>query len=335
MEYLILKKVAVIVPVYNCEAYIDKSIHSLMNQTLSDVEFIIIDDGSTDNSLNKIYDVILKYPEKVGNVKVIFRDNKGVAATRSEGLLLTNSEYIIHFDSDDWVEPTWLEELYNKAILDSSDIVVCNYRSHYNDYIKDEKQNVPVSGPECVKSLLLGNISNSCCDKLVHSSIYKDNQITFIEGVNMGEDFYVSLRLFFYSKKISHVSSFLYNYNKTNNNSLTSSYSYKSLTDLITVIDLTEKFICEKNHTKFYGDSFLVFKLNAKCTYVEYSNGSSVLIKDALKLYPEVNSLIRKGFGSNKLRLFYYLNLLKLNFAIVLAFKCNKFIKNCKKKNAV
>lgn len=112
-----IPKVSVIVPVYNTERYVERAIISLMEQTLDDVQFIIIDDGSKDNSLNIIKQVIARYPARQGQVTLISRENRGVAATRAQGMELATGDYVIHLDSDDWAELNWLEALGDAANL--------------------------------------------------------------------------------------------------------------------------------------------------------------------------------------------------------------------------
>ena len=123
-----MTKVSVIVPVYNGEKYIEKCLHSLINQTLKDIEIIVIDDGSKDNT-NKI---LQKYKEKI---KIIKQKNLGVATARNKGLEIAIGEYIYFVDSDDWIEKDTLEKLYSKAIDNNYDCVMCNFW-----YINDNKK---------------------------------------------------------------------------------------------------------------------------------------------------------------------------------------------------
>lgn len=123
-----MTKVSVIVPVYNGEKYIEKCLHSLINQTLKDIEIIVIDDGSKDNT-NKI---LQKYKDKI---KIIKQKNSGVATARNKGLEIATGEYIYFVDSDDWIEKDTLEKLYSKAIDNNYDCVMCNFW-----YINDNKK---------------------------------------------------------------------------------------------------------------------------------------------------------------------------------------------------
>ena len=123
-----MTKISIIVPVYNAEKYIDRCLHSLINQTLKDIEIIVIDDGSKDNT-NKI---LQKYKDKI---KIIKQKNSGVATARNKGLEIATGEYIYFVDSDDWIEKDTLEKLYSKAIDNNYDCVMCNFW-----YINDNKK---------------------------------------------------------------------------------------------------------------------------------------------------------------------------------------------------
>ena len=121
-------KVSVIVPVYNAKDYIEKCLDSLVNQTLEDVEIIVIDDGSTDNTFKKV----LKYGDKVSLIR---KKNGGVASARNEGLRVAKGEYIAFVDCDDWVKVDMFLKLYNEAIKNNYDVVECDFK--YVDDIKE------------------------------------------------------------------------------------------------------------------------------------------------------------------------------------------------------
>lgn len=123
-----MTKISIIVPVYNAEKYIGRCLHSLINQTLKDIEIIVIDDGSKDNT-NKI---LQKYKDRI---KIIKQKNSGVATARNKGLEIATGEYIYFVDSDDWIEKDTLEKLYSKAIDNNYDCVMCNFW-----YINDNKK---------------------------------------------------------------------------------------------------------------------------------------------------------------------------------------------------
>ena len=117
-------KVSVIVPVYNTEKYLNRCLDSLVNQSLKEIEILVINDCSTDNSKN----ILDEYEKKYQNIKVFHnKTNKGIGYNRNLGIKKASGEFIGFIDSDDWVEKNMFEKMYNKAKRDNLDLVICNY----------------------------------------------------------------------------------------------------------------------------------------------------------------------------------------------------------------
>ncbi len=125
-----MPKVSVIVPVYNVEEYLDKCLDSLVNQTLNDIEFIIVNDGTTDNSEQIILKYKEKYPSKIVYLK---KENGGLSDARNFGMPYAKGDYIAFLDSDDYVELDTYEKLYNRAIQTDADMVECDFYWEYSD----------------------------------------------------------------------------------------------------------------------------------------------------------------------------------------------------------
>ena len=123
-----MPKVSVIVPVYNVEKYIEKCANSLINQTLSDIEIIFVNDGSTDGSIQIIEQYENNFKEKV---KCVSKDNGGLSSARNYGIPYATGEYIAFLDSDDYVELDMYETMYNKAKEDDFDMVECDFIWEY------------------------------------------------------------------------------------------------------------------------------------------------------------------------------------------------------------
>lgn len=130
-----MPKVSVIVPVYNVENYIDRCLNSLVNQTLHDIEIIVVNDGSTDNSIN----IIKKYQNEYANkVKCVEKENGGLSDARNYGMKFATGDYIAFLDSDDYVDTTIYEKMYNKAVEENCDFVECDFIWKYgNNEVKD------------------------------------------------------------------------------------------------------------------------------------------------------------------------------------------------------
>ena len=127
MKYNI--KVSVIIPVYNAEKYLNKCIDSIINQTLKEIEIICVNDGSIDSSLN----ILENYKNKDNRIIIINQKNLRQAAARNNGMKIAKGEYISFIDSDDFVENNFLENMYNEAKNNDSDIAVSNVKSFIND----------------------------------------------------------------------------------------------------------------------------------------------------------------------------------------------------------
>ena len=123
-----MPKVSVIVPVYNVEKYVEKCLKSLVNQTMQEIEIIVVDDGSKDGSKSIVDNYIKKYPDKI---KYLYKENGGLSSARNFGIPYANGEYIAFLDSDDYVEPTMYEEMYKLAKKDNADMVECDFIWEY------------------------------------------------------------------------------------------------------------------------------------------------------------------------------------------------------------
>ncbi|MDF9401269.1 glycosyltransferase family 2 protein [Vibrio sp. 1180_3] len=282
-------KVSVIVPVYNTEQYVERAIVSLMEQTLDDVEIIIIDDGSKDNSLAIIEQVIARYPARQKLIKLVSRENRGVAKTRAQGMKLANGEYVIHLDSDDWVELNWLESMYRKAIEDNADIVVCDYTSVFK--MKNVQVHMPAekTGEECLRQLLNDRQRGFTVNKLVSRKIINEVGDVFIEGVNFLEDYIYIAKCFKASNLVSYIPFCLYNYNQENINSLTKGRSESKKRDALEAVGYISRIIPCNEMT----DDFMRFKIKIK-SYLIYCEWDDVS-KETWQLYLETNPYILRS----------------------------------------
>lgn len=201
MEY----SVSVIIPVYNVGKFIERCARSLMEQTIDNVEYIFVDDASPDNSIQILQKVLADYPNRRDNVRILTHaENKGLPAARNTGLAVAQGKYIFHCDSDDFVEPDMLEQLYGKAIKCDADIVWCDWYLTFENserYMKQPAYDTPL---EALKAMLSGVMKYNVWNKLVRRSIYVENKIDFPAGYGMGEDMTIML-LFAYAERISYL----------------------------------------------------------------------------------------------------------------------------------
>lgn len=133
-EYLI----SIIIPVYNAERYLENCLNSVINQTYSKLEIILVNDGSTDNSV----EICEKYEKKDNRIKVFNQQNKGGAAARNFGILNSKGKFISFIDSDDWVDNRYIEILYNNIVNLKADLSVCGYQEVSNKSDIDIKYSI-------------------------------------------------------------------------------------------------------------------------------------------------------------------------------------------------
>lgn len=243
-------KVSIIVPVYNVENYIDKCLNSIVNQTYKNIEILVIIDGSTDRSES----IVNEFASKDDRINIIKRENKGLLASRVEGIDKCKGDYIIFVDSDDWIEFDTVEILLNTAILENSDIVKCSY---IRENIKENIRN-NVEGPfkyktsienEDIKKILYPLLintyyCNSCCFELIKKSKIKDLKIN--TNISMGEDLLLNIQIYKNVEKVTFIPNNLYHY-RFNQNSISKNLDYKCIErrvfDVIYVYSQLEYFV--------------------------------------------------------------------------------------------
>ena len=128
-------KLSVIIPIYNTAPFIERCVESLMLQTINQIEYIFINDASTDNSLFVLQNILNKYPNRHSKI-INLEHNSGISNARSIGLENYTGEYITHCDSDDWIEPEMYKTLCQLATKNDADIVTCNFTHEYKSYSK-------------------------------------------------------------------------------------------------------------------------------------------------------------------------------------------------------
>ncbi len=213
-------KISIICPVYKAEKYLHKCIESIIAQTLTDWELILVDDGSPDSS-GELCD---KYAIQDSRIRIIHKQNEGVSVARQTGLDAAHGEYVIHVDSDDWVEPNMLEELYKKAKQDDADIVICDYFNNIGTKQTICRQRPSSLEPQQVLIELFQQLHGSCWNKLARRVCYKQYGIEFPRGINYCEDLFTWVQFLSHKEvKVAYLNQAFYHY-YNNPDSITRSY---------------------------------------------------------------------------------------------------------------
>lgn len=211
-------KVSVIVPIYNVQDYLERCVENLMKQTLREIEFIFVEDCATDDSYQVLIDTLARFPERQGDVKIIRHEkNKGLAMSRADGLDVATGDFIIHCDSDDWMDVTMYEKMYDKAIADGADICICDFYFARKEGLERMHPALDCSKPhkEFMQDYLKW-LWNTVWNILVARGVYERSGARPPVGISFTEDFYLTVRLFQFARKFTAVSEPLYYYNQLN-----------------------------------------------------------------------------------------------------------------------
>lgn len=207
--------ISIIVAIYNAENYLNRLVESLINQTIKDIEILLINDGSTDNS-GKLCD---DYAAKDSRIKVFHRTNHGIAATRQFGLDHVTGTYVIHADSDDWLDLDMLEKMYEIAEKEKADMVICDYQMEYRDKTKYVPQRLFAHDSSKIVDEFY-NVTGALWNKLIRTSCIKHYNIDFMKGIDFGkEDRFFLMRLVKNPLKIAYCPNVSYHYDKHSNGS--------------------------------------------------------------------------------------------------------------------
>lgn len=272
------KMVSVIVPVYNVEAYIDKCLNSLCNQTFKDIEIIVVDDGSTDKSP----EIIKKHADIDSRILYFRKDNGGLSSARNFGINKAAGEYIGFVDSDDWVDKYFVEHLLSAMVEDSSDISICNI-----SYINEngvENRNVPHINKHIVldkdsafKELLLGKQYRfHAVNKLYKRYLFFDPDIKYPIG-KMFEDVATTYKVFYKANCVSIINEKLYYYLQKRKGSILSSAfndkNFELLEAMEQVLNYTREneIKCDNEMQCFYVNNVIGLMSQSHESYLTYS----------------------------------------------------------------
>jgi len=289
-----MKKVSVIIPVYNVYEYLEECLESVANQTivLNSIEVIIINDGSKDKSM----EIINKYGKKYPDWIIINRENKGLSITRNEGIDIASSEYLMFLDSDDYLDENALEEMYDLAKKENSDVLVGRMRAfdskgfygYYSDkYIKSNETFSLKENKKILKAI-------SVCCKLYKTDFVK--KIHFIPNIHH-EDNYFSMTVYSKAKRITTIPNAYYyrRYREGENLSIMQNLTINDFYDLV------------KNY-EFYFKEYCFNKIIMKFSIKSFNNyiisrlpkndkkNARKKVKDYLKYLFDISCLNREKY---------------------------------------
>ena len=233
-----MPKVSVIVPFYNVEGYIEKCLDTLVNQTLEDIEIILVNDGSKDNSILIAKKFLENYPKKIVYLE---KENGGLSDARNFGIPYAKGEYIAFLDSDDYVEKNMYEEMYALAKKENSDMVQCNF---YWEYIDKNKKKIGDMQKYSNKKELITKGRVEAWNKLIKREILENEEIRFPKGLRY-EDVEFTYKLAPYLEKVSFIDKPFIHYIQRQN-SISNSQNERTA-EIFDILDNVIKYYKEKN----------------------------------------------------------------------------------------
>ena len=303
-------EVSVVVPIYNAGKKLEKCIKSILNQTFTNFELILVNDGSTDNSIN----ICKKYELKDNRVRVIDKKNEGSIATRNRGVMEASGDYIMFVDADDYIATTAIEKLYIDAKDKDLDIIVCNTYKVLGDraiikqinnshYFKNDKI---YEGNDIKDKLAEAYLHGHPFPASIHSKLYKRELLLssgkYLDRIKfLGDDMYYNLEMFLKAQKVKVIREPLYYYRT---GGFTSRYMPHHFYDIVNGYEIQKEVIEE-----YYID-----------TKVERYKGISIMLLNSLRtsLYNVINSNLKE----KRKQIILYIN------QVLEFYQCNNSIKH-------
>ena len=232
--------VSIVVPIYGVEKFIDQCVCSLFEQTYGNIQYIFVNDCTKDNSVISLKKIIELYPNRKSQVLIIEKEkNEGQSLARKTGMQYIKGEYVMLFDSDDWVETTMVEQMLNAIVAEKTDVVYC-------DYFKNSDTQTPINCIEIfntkdyIKNMFLLRAPAQTWNKIYRTELFDDVEFPV---KSMHEDLYINLQVMSYAKSVSHLRQNFYHY-RNNPDSITHNYP---LEQSIENLCLMRHFLEEKN----------------------------------------------------------------------------------------
>lgn len=299
-------KVSVIVPVYNVEKYIKKCLDSLVNQTLDGVEIIVVNDGSPDNSQK----IIGEYTKKYKNVKSYIKENGGLSDARNYGIKKATGEYISFVDSDDYIRNDMLEIMYNYAIKEDLDVVVCDSINVYdngseiliksnNNYSDNDVRNYIISPP-------------MACTRLFKKTIF--DKIQFKKNIYY-EDLEMTPKVVNITDKIGFVSEGLYYYVQRDGSIMKQNVFNKKLLNIFDVLKSNKDLLEDKFPEEIEYMYITHLLRTASLRFLNYDNGKEYIYK--------IHNIMKEYFPKWKNNVYYKKSSFKLKLICILAYNKN------------
>lgn len=270
-----MNKVTVVVPIYNAGEKLHKCIRSILNQTFKDFELILVNDGSTDNSLS----ICEKFKQEDQRIIIINKSNEGSIVTRNKGIEASKTDYVMFVDADDWISKNMIEILYNESIANDADVTVCNLykvlgrgrlikRENENKYFLNDR----IYTNEQIKDeIVIAYLHGHPFPAALYAKLYKKelllNSGTFLESIRfLGDDLFYNLEIFLKAKRVKVINKPLYYYRLGGFSSKYMPYLFDDMVNGYNIQKgVVEEYFQETFQNRFNGISIMLLNTFKTC----------------------------------------------------------------------
>lgn len=217
--------ISLIIPIYNASSYLSSTLEALLLPSSPSLEIILVDDGSTDASPS----ICDEYAEKDERIRVLHEPHSGVAHSRQVGLEAAKGVYILYVDADDQVEPDMIADMYQEAVTQKADMVICDYRElTYDGEVYRKQEPTALSGEAILEDILSGKLYGALWNKMMRREWLLQTKASFPLELTMREDLIFLSQCLPYASKIAYIPKAYYGYERRNTSALTSHYVNES-----------------------------------------------------------------------------------------------------------
>lgn len=330
--------VSILVPVYNVEKYIECCATTLFEQTYENLEFVFVNDNTPDNSIAILEKVSKRFPALKKRIIIESHSvNKGLAASRKTGLNVCNGDYVTFVDSDDYLDKETIMDCMEQILDSGGEIAAFGFTHEHGTFNSIVLPHQEFTQREYLISALERKTHVNVCGKIYKKDLFTKYDVSFIEGINHGEDYVVGARLLYYCKKIVFVQKPFYHYVHYNTNSYTNVFRHSSMLQLLKAEQIIADFYTQKEDAELMA-AHCVGRLKLKVEMItSYFLSKGKDIEDLsilLQLYPleSKNKEVIKKLSKQdmiSMTLINWGNRQLLGTYIKMGFKIKSIIKKC------
>lgn len=283
--------ISLVVPVYGVEKYIAEFARSVFSQSYPHVQYIFVNDGTKDKSIEVLNEVIdNEYPHIKDNIVIVSKENAGLPAARKTGLEYVTGDYVYHVDPDDWLSPGSFQAIADKAVETDADVIYFNYVKEYanRSSVKKEKEYTADRKSEYVRNMYNHKSYGTLCNKCIKTSLYRQYAL-YHPAYSYAEDCFLTVQLIGRASSLAYLDMDIYHYRKNNPTSITRQGRARRKEEYaLNFLDLYEKYCSETSVENPLASIFDDILIQAGWYSIAYG-------LDLFSRYPYLASDIRKA----------------------------------------